>query len=303
VTVTQTCTRAQACTWPLPASLAGESAVVWRVTATEARYPGSMRPLFSASTGLRITDLEAAGTTMRVDVPADLTPAGSSPSLVVQTSTAFTVDVAFYPGTGLSPGDPTGGPVFLKAIDTAVRDIKGFELTPSLRHHSSAVDNWANVAIWAVKEGVNVGYGNGVCNIGGPGAVSFADSVGVLHNVFCRDNSNGRTFTSRFTRTGVAWHELHHAAYDESDEYCCDGGYEDGVNVYSDLSSCTAKSSNALSCEQIDGTDDNGMPVTINWWRSDPPRVDVMSETNDVENLDDRRAAKATFERCRRGGC
>ena len=306
VTVTQTCARAGTCTWPLPASLAGESAIVWRVTATEALYPGStIGPAVSATTGFRITDLTSTNTTMRVDVPANVTLPIIGPSFVAQAPTSVSIDVAFYPGTGLSPGDPTGGSVFLNAIDTAVRDIKGFATSRFLRHRSSIVDNWGNVGIWAVKEGVAVGYGSGGdCNVGGPGYLSFADSVGILHNVWCRDGANGRAFTSRFTRTGVIWHELHHAAYDESDEYCCDGGYEDGVNVYSDISSCTAKSSNAFTCQQIEEKDANGMVTNwINWWRSDPAKFDVMGDTNDFENADDRRAAKNTFDRCRRGGC
>jgi len=39
------------------------------------------------------------------------------------------------------------------------------------------------------------------------------------------------------------------------------------------------------------------------WWASDSDKSDVMGNSNDVENPDDRRAAKRLFDRCRRGEC
>jgi hypothetical protein len=303
VTVTQTCSRGSSCTWPVPASLAKSQAIAWRVTVAEAPLPGGASPL-TATTGFRITDLASGGPAYRVDVPAVVSPPVIGPSFIAQAATSTTIDIALYPGTGLAAGQPTGGFAFLTAIERAVNDIRGFNSNPLRRWRSSAYDNWGNVAVWAVPEGVTVGYnGDGTCSWGGPRPVSFAESVGILHGVYCRDNTVGRVFSSRFNYAGAAWHELHHSAFDEADEYCCDGGYEDGVNVYSDISSCDDKGSNPQGCHPVEKRDSTGMVTeTSAWWRSDPGMIDVMI-SNDFENADDRRAARNTFDRCRRGGC
>jgi len=98
-------------------------------------------------------------------------------------------------------------------------------------------------------------------------------------------------------------HELHHAAFDESDEYCCDGGYKDGVNLYNSLKSCQDKGSDWMSCAMIDLRDKMGMVIDSRpWWRSDTGTADVMYN-NRIENPDDLRASDALFAKCLGGGC
>ena len=125
-TVTQTCERASYCSWPLPAALANSPAVVWKVDVAEAPdFAG--RPGLSATTGFRITDLVPNGTSaVRVDVPALVVKRANGDLEVLQAAPSQTLDIAYYPGTGLAVGDPTGGASFPLAIETAVNEIRGF---------------------------------------------------------------------------------------------------------------------------------------------------------------------------------
>jgi len=296
------CTRASTCSWPIPPALLTGTALVWSVTAAEA--PGLPDPaLLTATTGLRITDLVVRPSiATRVDVPAVVTD-----SSVSQAPVTTTIDVAYYPGTGLDPDDPAGGSRFSYAIEKNVNEIRGFGGRDVLRFPSSLVSNWANVAIWAVREPVTVSANSSsdTCTWSGLDAVSFAGGGGVLHDVDCRDNAPGRAF-SAWVQAGtgsVGWHELHHAVYDESDEYCCDGGYADGVNLYNSEASCMDKGSDPTTCAMITKLDAMGNQIDSRpWWRSDVGNPDVMV-FNRIENADDRRAAENTFARCRRGGC
>ncbi|WP_203784531.1 hypothetical protein, partial [Asanoa ferruginea] len=86
------------------------------------------------------------------------------------------------------------------------------------------------------------------------------------------------------------------------DEYCCDGGYGDGVNLYDSLNSCQRRSSNASTCAQLSETV-GGVVTVMPWWRSDTKTNDVMLGSNEEEDLDDLRAAAATFARCRANRC
>ena len=308
VTVAQTCTRAGSCTWPVPAALAREPAIAWNVTVSEADdFAG--RPGLSATTGWRITDLSTSATAVRVDLPAVIVPQAGGTLGVIQAAPSQTLDIAYYPGTDLAPGDPSGGTFFGLAIETAVNEMRGFGRIQRFRQRSSAFENWDRVGIWAVPDPVTVAASSSrKCTWGGPHPVSFAESVGILHGVNCRDNTKGVVFSSWYTYPGAVWHELHHAAYDEADEYCCDGWYHDSGNqgnVYADQSSCIANSSNGSSCHPIVDRDPRtGFVIqTLSWWASDSDKSDVMGNTNDVENPDDRRAAQRLFDRCRRGGC
>ena len=145
--------------------------------------------------------------------------------------------------------------------------------------------NVVSVGVYAANIPVAVGISSdrGLCTIGGFQRLSFAEVNGVLHSVPCRDNAPGNTFTAN--APAVGWHELHHAAYGEADEYCCDGGYYDGVNLYNSAASCTAKASSPGTCAQIIKPDGSG----LGWWRGDTLTNDVMV-ANGPEDLDDVRA-------------
>ena len=304
VTVPGTCFGARSCAWRIPSSLLG-GAVAWSVTVST--VPDASGAAVTASTGFRITDLVAAGPAVRVDVPANIVPAAATagPAMIAQRATTTTLDVAVYPGTGLLAGDPTGGAVFQIALERAMAELKGFGGTSFWRFQSSVQKEWDLVAVWAVPSPVTILTGNkDKCSSSATPNDSFAEVVGVVHGVACRDNAPGRGFTARWTRSGVFWHEFHHSAFDEYDEYCCDGGYADGVNVYQNQTSCIDKSSNLWSCHEMESDPDpmTGKRSTNGWWRSDTGRDDVMWE-NRNEYPDDRRAAQRAFDRCRRGEC
>jgi hypothetical protein len=301
VTLRGTCSRASKCAWPIPAALRG-AAIAWSVTVSTA--PDWTGATLSATTGFRITDLVATAAAVRVDVPANVVPPIVGPGFIAQSPTSATLDVALFPGTGLAPGDPTGGAAFLGAVERAVNELRGFGDGAFWRFKSTAEENWSSVAVWAVPSPVTVlSDGGGLCSISATPGDSFAEAVAVLHGVACRDNAPGRQFSAHSHSSGIFWHELHHSAYDEMDEYCCDGGYEDGVNVYRDQNSCLYNSSVGSTCHEIEGRDPvTGMPVTNGWWASDSAVWDVMV-SNRLENPDDRRAARWTFDRCRRGAC
>ena len=300
------CTRARLCSWPLPAAFAGATAIAFSVDAREAPDLPGPAPM-TATTGFRITDLAAApGPLVRVDVPAVITPVDGGGKTIEAAPLSTTLDIVFYPGTGLAAGEPSGGPRFPVAIETAVNDIRGYGLFDDRRFPSSVLRNWANVGIWAMPDPVTVSAGGGgLCTWSGLGGASFADVAGVLHGMSCRDNAPGRQFSAATSDYGYAtpWHELHHAAFDESDEYCCDGGYKDGVNLYNSLKSCQDKGSDWMSCAMIDLRDKMGMVIDSRpWWRSDTGTADVMYN-NRIENPDDLRASDALFAKCLGGGC
>ena len=297
--VTPGCTRASTCSWKIPPTLAASPALAWTVTVREA--PGLPGPAAtSATTGVRITDLvPRPNVAVRVDVPAAL----HDGTVLTAAPVSENIDIVYYPGTGLDP-DPensTGGLRFLYAIEKNVNDIRGYGPRP-FRYPSSILRGWGNVAIWAVPEVVPVDISGQYCRWPHFNTVSWAESAGVLHDVSCRDSASGREFSAWIGLNCVGWHELHHAAYNEADEYCCDGGYSDGVNLYSSPSSCDQKGSDRNTCAMIDRRDSMGMILeTKPWWRSDVGS-DVMV-SGSTENADDLRAAAAVFALCMGGGC
>ena len=296
--VTPGCSRVSSCTWKIPPGLAGSPAVAWTVTVREAPgLPGLAAR--SATTGLRITDLvRRPNVAVRVDVPAIVRDGSALTAAPVSDD----IDIVYYPGTGLDPENTTGGPRFLYAIEKNVNDIRGFGPKP-FRYPSSVLRGWGNVAIWAVPEVVPVDVSGEDCRWPHFNTVSWAESAGVLHDITCRDSASGREFSAWIGRNSVGWHELHHAAFDEADEYCCDGGYSDGVNLYSSPSSCDQKGSDRNTCAMIDRRDSMGMILeTQPWWRSDVGSNDVMV-SGETEKADDLRAAAAAFALCMGGGC
>jgi hypothetical protein len=305
ITVAGSCSRSSTCTWPLPPSLVGEPALAWSITVREAGGLPGPAPR-SATTGLRITDLQPTGGVTRVDVPAE---AGGD--LIQQAASNTTVDVMYYPGTGFEIDGTIAGPLFQDALRRQVDEMRGFGRNVAIdRYASSAHDNWQNVAIWAGPTVIDVSPDvNAECWWAATGAPSFAETVGVLHRVPCRDNAPHHEFSTSTVRTDpVGWHELHHSLYDELDEYCCDGGYRGGVflgnglNVYGDEGSCRANTeADPDDCREIAETVD-GVTTRTGAWKADPDARDVMS-TNHVEHPDDLKAARLLFERCRKGSC
>jgi hypothetical protein len=215
------------------------------------------------------------------------------------------VNVVYYPGTGYDLADPGGASRFAAIVGDNLWQLLG---AAALRRFPSSVANsWDMVSVHASNTPVTVYHTPGttpgskadLCEWGGFSQVSFGEVHGVLHTTDCRDNAWGKVFVAKTPLIG--WHEFHHSAYAEEDEYCCDGGYGDGVNLYESLDSCRIKSSNAATCKQISKFESGTLTVST-WWRSDTKTNDVML-SREEEDLDDLRAAGKTYTRCGAGGC
>jgi hypothetical protein len=295
--VLKRCEREQRCIADLPADLASAEAVAYRVSAAE--RPDVTGP--AAVTGTwRITDLNPLPNRVwRVSAPAVVS------GEVGGTPVTSQIDVVYYPGTGYALGDPLAASRFSATVGDNLWQLLG--AGPRGRFASTVAGSWDLVAIHVARIPVTVSHTGGttpgsdtdLCERGGSPTVSFGEVHGVLHTVDCRDNAWNGIFTADDPKIG--WHEFHHAAYAEEDEYCCDGGYGDGINMYESLGSCEVKSSAAATCKQLSEFL-NGTLTVMSWWRSDTKTDDVMI-TNSEEDLDDLRAAATTYARCRAGRC
>ncbi|WBC16467.1 hypothetical protein O7600_06405 [Micromonospora sp. WMMA1998] len=298
--VVKTCVQTTECQAVIPSDILAGAAVAYRVTASEADGVPDMR---TATADWRITDLnppdpsEGPEVTLvplwRASVPAVVGSDGRVNTRPLNQS----IDVAYAPGTGYDTSTLDGARQFGNAVDDNAWQLLGIR---SRVFPSSIGTHWSQVGIWVQNVPVEVTVspdGDALCRRGPFSPVSFAETNGVLHTVNCRDNASGTVFSADSPTVG--WHELHHSAYHEGDEYCCDGGYSygDGRNTYPSLSACQRGGSDARTCNEItDGVSPTG------WWRSDGPMADVMID-NSVERADDIRAAEATFARCGRGQC
>src|SRR5262249_10583878 len=142
----------------------------------------------------------------------------------------------------------------------------------SVFDHLSYASGWVAPIPVAITQASNPGWP--LCVRSGFAHVSFGDANGVIHRVDCRDNRVGADFSGQEPLKG--WHEFHHAAYGEADEYCCDGGYRSDINLYSSLQVCRDKSSDAATCAQVTKVDSDGTAKSVAWWRSDTGDDDVM---------------------------
>ncbi|MDG4824335.1 hypothetical protein O7635_20990 [Asanoa sp. WMMD1127] len=298
--VVKTCVQASECQAVIPADILAGEAVAYRITASEADGVPDQR---TATADWRITDLnppepsEGPEVTLvplwRASVPAEVDKDGRVDTRPLNR----TLDVAYAPGTGYDTSTLTGARQFGNAVDDNAWQLLGLR---GRVFPSSIATHWSEVGIWVQNVPVEITVSadsDALCRRGPFGPVSFAEANGILHTVNCRDNASGNIFTADSPTVG--WHEFHHDAYHEGDEYCCDGGYwyGAGINTYSSLSDCQRDGSDASTCNEItDGTTRTG------WWRSDTTGMDVMID-NTVERADDLRAAEAAFAKCGRAQC
>ncbi|GHJ17170.1 hypothetical protein [Micromonospora sp. AKA38] len=298
--VLKTCEQTSECQAVIPADILAGAAVAYRVTASEADGVPEAR---TATADWRITDLNPPAPSQTPEVTLVPLWRASVPAVVDGNGRVNTrplnqsIDVAYAPGTGYDTTTLDGARQFGNAVDDNAWQLLGIR---SRVFPSSIGTHWSQVGIWVQNVPVEVTVspdGDALCRRGAFSPVSFAETNGVLHTVNCRDNASGSVFSADSPTVG--WHELHHSAYHEGDEYCCDGGYwyGEGKNTYHSLTDCRRGGSDAGTCNEItDGVTPTG------WWRSDGPMADVMID-NSVERADDIRAAEATFARCGRGQC
>jgi hypothetical protein len=298
--VVRTCVQTDECQATIPADILAGEAVAYRITASEAEGVPEMA---TAAADWRITDLNPPEPSQwpevtlvplwRASVPATVNKSGQVNTRPLNE----TLDIAYAPGTGYDTSTLTGARQFGNAVDDNAWQLLGVrgQINPS-----SIATHWSQVGIWVQNVPVEVKVSpdsDALCDRGPFGPVSFAEANGILHTVNCRDNASGNIFTADSPTVG--WHEFHHDAYHEGDEYCCDGGnwYGAGINTYGSLGDCQRDGSVASTCNEItDGTTRTG------WWRSDGPSSDVMVD-NTIERPDDLRAAEATYAKCGRAQC
>ncbi|WP_203707930.1 FlgD immunoglobulin-like domain containing protein [Asanoa iriomotensis] len=298
--VVKTCFQVDECQAVIPSDILAAEAVAYRITATEAE---GVPDMLTATADWRITDLNPPEPSQgpevtliplwRASVPAAVDKDGRINTRPLNT----TLDVAYAPGTGYDTSTTTGARQFGNAVDDNAWQLLGLggAIFPS-----SIATHWSQVGIWVQNVPVEVTVspdGDALCRRGPFGPVSFAEANGILHTVNCRDNASGNIFTADSPTVG--WHEFHHDAYHEGDEYCCDGGYWYGaaINTYGSQALCQREGSVASTCNEItDGTTRTG------WWRSDAPMSDVMID-NTVERTDDLRAAENAYAKCGRAQC
>jgi hypothetical protein len=292
------CERARVCTAVLPSNLAGATAIAYRATASEAQdAPGGAATVTSA---WRITDLNPLPSrTWRASVPAIVDSAG----MVTTPRVSSTLDIVYYPGVGNDLSQGTQAQRFEAQVGGNIEFLFGLSSDRGPTTFASSSERVSFIV--SPQNVVDVtGTGSQICAWSGIVPVSYAEAHGVLHHAGCRDAAypHSREYSSDDARTD--WHELHHALYGEHDEYCCDGGYGDGVNVYGSMSSCSTKSSPGSSCARLidPATNAPATPAQTGWFRGDP-LPDVMVFNDLVENADDRRAAAATFARCAASLC
>ncbi len=288
-----TCTQVNACSAVLPPDLAAASAIAYRVSAGEADGTAPEPQRFVG--GWRITDLNPPpNRTWRASVPATVTEAGEIAPTTVDTR----FDVVYYPGTGNDLADVNQARHFAAQVAGNIAHLLGMGTSRATTTFAAHPDAMAFI-VSPQRPAVAVSLSGKTCGWSGLVKVSYGDAHGVLHNTTCRDVSYAsREYSSN--SPVVDWHELHHALFDESDEYCCDGGYyDDRINVYPSLERCrSSTAAPPAGCAQItDGS------AVIGWWRAGPAVNVMIDHSTMLENPDDVRAADAAFGRCGRRQC
>ncbi|HUQ27147.1 MAG TPA: hypothetical protein VM051_01055, partial [Usitatibacter sp.] len=135
------------------------------------------------------------------------------------------------------------------------------------------------------------------------------DAQGILHPGFdCRDWSVPGPFYSAGTPK-FSWHEMHHAAFHMSDEYCpatVHSQHRITPNVYDSKELCEKLGSTPSTCKRIALPLDCVDPkceCSTSYWRSDSGPDDVMMPNKTLEQADDLRAIDRKFDECKAGLC
>jgi len=252
---------------------------------------------------IRVTDLQFVAAPMRMNVAAEFT----GRDVITEMPHSRAIDVVYYAGTGYEFQTTSGAHWFSTRLDGELTTMLGV----ADHRPSSLADNLDAVSFFvAVAPGtVNPYNGADMCEHSTAGPVPWGNAQGILHeNPTCRDWSVPGPFYSAETPT-VSWHELHHAAFGLSDEYCV-GTFHHNFsltpNVYRDAGECARNASNPAACKRIAEPEDcvgAQCTCTTNFWRSDPLKNDVMNVGHGQEQADDLRSTTRKFAECRLGRC
>ena len=308
---------------PLPvakcANLQSCSTVIARGSA--ARWPGTVSFKARATVGsitvetpVRLADLRFVGAPMRLDVAAEVLSNGT----LQQVPNKRSVDIVFYAGTGYELSTPNGARIFsLRLLDEQREMLRAGINKPGA---SSLAENWTatsfhvSLSAAAVKPG---GWSLGgllpfsQCEHSTANPVPWGDAQGILHQypeTVCRDWSVPGPFYSAGS-PAISWHEMHHAAFGLSDEYCVGTFHHQHPlfpNVYTTQAECVRLGSNPSTCARIaepEGCSGAACSCSTDYWRSDSSPNDVMVGNGEVEGPDDLRAVRGKFLECRAGRC
>lgn len=253
---------------------------------------------------VRLTDISFVGMPVRMNVGAEST----GPGTIAEVPHNRAVDVVYFASEGYDLQTPGGAKTFSDRLDVELKTLVGVRqrLRTGIADHMSAVNFYISLAAATVKAGGLFG----MCEHSTAGPVPWGDAQGILHTgLTCRDWSVPGPFYSAETPE-ISRHELHHAAFGLSDEYCQGTIHFQRPkfpNVYDGEANCRRLSSNSDTCRRLaepegcEGAACTCKPV-LDFWRSDPGSRDVMVD-NTEEQADDRRAIDAKFDECRAGRC
>ena len=252
---------------------------------------------------IRVTDLRFVAAPMRMNVAAEAT----GKDVITEMPHSRAIDVVYFAGTGYEFQTASGAQSFSKRLDGELSTMLGV-----VNHRpSSLADNLGAVSFFvAVAPGtLNPYNGADMCEHSTAGPVPWGNAQGILHqDPTCRDWSVPGPFYSAET-AAVSWHELHHAAFGLSDEYCVGTVHHNfslTPNVYRDQGECARNASNPAACKRIALPEDcvgSQCTCSTNFWRSDPLHNDVMNSDYGVEQADDLRSITRKFAECRLGRC
>jgi len=255
-------------------------------------------------TPIRIADLKFSGEPVRMDVSAERV----TRTRVSQVSTKRTVDLVLYAGTGYVLATQAGAKVFSERLQDEHRTM--LRAAPDLTQASSLAENLAGTSFYVSLAPATVKHLGlfKMCEHSTPNPVPWGDAQGILHpNLDCRDWSVPGPFYSAGTPT-ISWHEMHHAAFGLSDEYCTGTLHHQHAkfpNAYTSRQECLDRSSDPNTCLRITepaGCVAPNCSCSTDFWRSDTGSDDTMW-LNGPEGADDLRSARGKFNECKAGGC
>lgn len=306
---------------PLPAATCTnqQSCATVIASGSTATWPGTVSFKARVSVGattvetpVRLADLRFVGAPVRLDVSAESVSSGT----IRQVPYTRTVDIVFYAGTGYELSTPGGARVFSRRLLDEQREMLRAAVTKpgasSLAENLAATSFHVSLSAATVKAG---GWRVGgllpfnQCEHSTPNPVPWGDAQGILHpGSDCRDWSVPGPFYSA-GNPAISWHELHHAAFGLSDEYCAGTIHHQHLrfpNVYTSQAECVRLASNPTTCARIAepvGCSGAACSCSTDFWRSDSSPNDAMVGNGEVEGPDDLRAVRGKFRECRAGRC
>lgn len=257
---------------------------------------------------IRITDLRVVDEPVRMNASAEVTASGG----VTQLPHQRTIDLIFYAGGGYEKASKVFMDRLVGEFETmmGISDLRG-DFNHTHRHPTTLAENYDAVSFYVSTAPaiVNPNSVAGFCEHSTISPVPFGDSQGILHpDLDCRDWSvPGPFYSARDPDT--SWHEMHHAAFYLSDEYCMGTIHHQNStlqNVYNSEKDCQDLSTNPTQCTRIEEPQgcaaNNTCTCSTSYWRSDTGEKDTMREQG-IEESDDIRSARGKFAECRVGRC